>query len=138
VRSDQWADLAKIYKSKFSETGEPAQKALLEQANSLLPFTKATGVLDNGCGPAPVMSRLINEYKLPESCALTCADFSDGMIQEVRKTKDEEVKADSKSPWSRMAIYQNDALDLKDISDGSQSHVTAGFVRSISGREDEG
>ncbi len=125
---DQWASIAKLYKRLANDVSTPSQTSLLQNADKLLPFSEATGILDDGCGPAPLMSRLLAEYSIPESCTLTCADFSEPMLKEVRKTKDEEVKANADSPWKRVVIRHNDAMDLKDVADSSQSHITAGFV----------
>ena len=101
---------------------------MLERANAFLPFTEATGILDNGCGPGPVMSRVLNDYQIPESCSLTCSDFSEGMIKQVQGTKEDAVKADAKSPWSRVETVVQDAMDLKSVEDSSKTHVTAGWV----------
>jgi ubiquinone/menaquinone biosynthesis C-methylase UbiE len=120
--------MATMYRTVFTDTGKPSIEKILERANALLPFSQATGILDDGCGPAPVMSHLLNSYDIPESCTLTCSDFSEGMIKQVQKTKEEETTANPKSPWARMQTVVQDAMDLKSIPDGSQSHVTAGFM----------
>lgn len=77
------------------------------------------------------MTRIIQDYQLPTDCKLTCSDFSEGMVQQVRNTKEESVKEDANSPWSRVEPMVHNAMDLNGIPDGSQSHVTAGWVRSI-------
>lgn len=101
---------------------------MLERANALLPFSEASGILDNGCGPGPVMTRLLKDYKLPESCSLTCSDFSEGMIKVVEQTKADAVKEDSNSPWSRVETVVQNAMDLQSVEDSSKTHVTAGWV----------
>ena len=101
---------------------------MLERADALLPFSDATGILDNGCGPGPLMSRLIQNYDIPQSCALTCSDFSEGMIQQVKRTKEEVLQADGSSPWGRVDTVVQNAMDLQSIRDSSMSHVTAGWV----------
>ena len=101
---------------------------LLEKANERVPFSEATAILDNGCGPGPIMGRLLQDYDIPDSAAITCADFSEGMIKQVHKRQEEAVKADGKSPWSRVETLVQDAMNLDKIEDGSKSHVTAGWV----------
>ncbi len=123
--------MAKLYKSMAYGTSEKPSAALLKAADTFLPFSEATGILDNGCGPGPIMTRILDGYKIPQSCQLTCSDFSEGMISQVRQHKEETVKADSNSPWSRVESIVQDATNLKDIADDSQSHVTAGFVRTF-------
>lgn len=120
--------MADAYKRVTSEVNVRPITVMLERANALLPFSEATGVLDNGCGPGPVMTRILRDYGVPDSCSLTCSDFSEGMIKQVQAVKEDAVKADSKSPWSRVETVVQDAMDLKDISDSSKSHVTAGWV----------
>ena len=120
--------MAKLYKSMTRDTAYKPMGVLLERANALKPFSEATGILDNGCGPGPVMARLLENYKVPDSCSLTCSDFSEGMIKAVEGTKEEEVKADSNSPWSRLEAVVQNAMELTTIDDSSKSHVTAGWV----------
>lgn len=128
---DQWDEMAKVYEKLTVGTAVKPIGVILERSNALWPFSKAEGILDNGCGPGPIMSRLLKEYKVPDSCTLTCSDFSDGMIKAVQKNKEAAVEADSSSPWSRMETVVQDAMDLKSIADGSKSHITAGWVRIV-------
>lgn len=74
------------------------------------------------------MSRLLKDYKVPDTASLTCSDFSDGMVNAVEKKKSEEVAADNKSPWSRVETMVQNAMDLDKIKDSSKSHITAGWV----------
>ncbi|KAK3060466.1 hypothetical protein LTR53_020100, partial [Teratosphaeriaceae sp. CCFEE 6253] len=73
------------------------------------------------------MSRIIWDHGsvIPAECTLTCADFSDGMLGQVRGHQE---RAGQESPWARVEIKNQNAMDLKDIADASQSHVTAGMV----------
>ena len=103
---------------------------MLELSNAFLPWSEATGILDNGCGPGPVISRIINDYgsKIPKSASIDCSDFSPPMIDQMKETKATEIQTDPDSPWSRVNIHVQNAMDLQSIADGSKSHVTAGFV----------
>ena len=125
---DQWNEMAKIYKQLTVQTSYGPIGKMLERANALLPFSEASGILDNGCGPGPIMSRILTDYELPEACSLTCSDFSEGMVKNVRDQKEEKVKEDGNSAWKRLEVLLQDATDLKDIESSSKSHVTAGWV----------
>jgi ubiquinone/menaquinone biosynthesis C-methylase UbiE len=103
---------------------------MLTGANALHPFTEATGILDNGCGPGSIMATILSEYddKLPSSCTLTCSDFAESMIDAVRATKVAEVSKNASSPWQRVEADVMDSMDLHSIDDDSLSHVLAGWV----------
>ena len=100
---------------------------MLSRADALWPFSEASGILDNGCGPGPVMSRLIEDYGsvIPKSCTLTCADFSEPMIEVVVGNRE---RASADSVWKRVEAKVQNAMDLSEVEDGSQSHITAGWV----------
>ena len=122
--------MAKYYEKLSTGVTVKPISIMLERANAIWPLAKAESILDNGCGPGPVMSRIIKDYDIPESAPLTCADFSDGMIKQVEMKKAEAVEADSQSPWSRVETMTQNAMDLQRIEDASRSHVTAGMVRT--------
>ncbi|KAL6717765.1 hypothetical protein ACLMJK_003850 [Lecanora helva] len=128
IRGDQWNEMAKLYTSLTVGVNRRPIAVMLERANELLAFSKATAILDNGCGPGPVMQRLLEEYQVPNSCSLTCADFSEGMITRVKEQKEEKVNKDASSPWQRVETLVQDATNLNKIADSSRSHVTAGWV----------
>lgn len=121
--------MAKVYEKLTTGTAVKPIRTMLEGANSKWPFSKAEGILDNGCGPGPIMSRILQDYAIPQTCSLTCSDFSDGMIKAVNTKKAEAVEADSKSLWGRVEAMKQDAMNLESIKDSSQSHITAGWVR---------
>lgn len=122
--------MAKIYKQLTVTVSSKPISAILERLNALYPFSKATGVHDNGTGPGAIMSRLIKDYgsELPRSCVLSCSDFAPAMIEQVQNTKKEEVEKDPNSPWARLETSVKDAMNLEGIPDDSRSHVTAGWV----------
>lgn len=75
------------------------------------------------------MSALIKKYGqiIPESCDLICSDFSQGMLDQVAKTKTREV-SQGHAVWPRVQSLVSDAMDMKDVSSASQSHILAGWV----------
>ncbi|KAI7122025.1 hypothetical protein KC352_g32808, partial [Hortaea werneckii] len=127
TKGEDWEQLASGYEKMTYQTSKAPISKMLERAHALVPLSSATGILDNGCGPGPIMSRIIDEYGsgLPDSCSLTCADFSEGMIKQVNLTKD---KASPTSTWKRVQTKVQNAMDLVDVADDSMSHVFAGWV----------
>ncbi|KAI7531346.1 hypothetical protein KC331_g14165 [Hortaea werneckii] len=127
TKGEDWEQLASGYEKMTYQTSKAPISKMLERAHALAPLSRATGVLDNGCGPGPIMTRIIEEYgsDVPGSCSLTCADFSEGMIKQVNLTKD---KAPPASPWKRVQTKVQNAMDLVDVADDSMSHVFAGWV----------
>ncbi|CAK1354830.1 hypothetical protein CB0940_01363 [Cercospora beticola] len=130
TKGGDWEEMAKVYKQLTVEISSRPIGVMLDKANALLPFSEATGIHDNGCGPGPVISRIIADYGsvLPKNCDLSASDFAEAMIAQVRQTKNEEIDKDPDSPWARVDVSLLDAMDLQGINDGSKSHVLAGWV----------
>lgn len=124
---------AKSYEEGSKATTAKPTATLLEKLNSRLSFREASGILDNGSGPGPYMSRLIETYAadIHPSCTLICADWAPTMIEQVNNAKANAVSQDSNSLWSRVDARVLDAIDLSSIGDESLSHVMAGWVSSI-------
>ncbi|KAK5117597.1 hypothetical protein LTR62_005019 [Meristemomyces frigidus] len=130
TKGDDWASLAEDYAAMTAKPSLPPIKVMLSRANALKPFSEATGILDNGCGPGPVMQQLIQVYgtTIPADCTLTCSDFSAGMVAQVQAAKDRNTASDPSSPWKRVQTKVQDATDLTEIASESLSHLTAGLV----------
>ncbi|KAF2172483.1 hypothetical protein M409DRAFT_50175 [Zasmidium cellare ATCC 36951] len=122
--------MAKIYQQLTVTISAKPIGALLSRLNELRSFSTATGVHDNGTGPGPIISRVIEDYgsKIPSECVLSASDFSPAMIEQVDNKKKEQVDADPESLWKRVETSVLDAQELKGIPDDSRSHVTAGWV----------
>lgn len=127
AQGQDWDKLAGEYAKMTHNTSLKPIGTMLERANAILPFSQATGILDSGCGPGPVMSRIIADYgsEIPKACLLLCTDFSEPMLKQVEQQK---ASAAKDSPWSRVEIKVQNAMDLTEVADGSRSHVTAGMV----------
>lgn len=127
---EDWGEMARVYKKLTVGVAQKPITTLLEQTNKMLPFSEATAIHDNGCGPGPIISRLIQDYgsDIPKDCVLTCSDFSAPMIEQVKQTKEEEMRANPNSLWSRVDAQVLNAMDLGGIPDASKSHMTAGWV----------
>ncbi|KAM0705548.1 hypothetical protein Q7P35_006907 [Cladosporium inversicolor] len=141
TKGEHWNQLAREYKEFSSGPGTAAVKVLVERTNERFPFAKATSILDDGCGPGPITSRIIDAHghELPETCSILAADFSEGMVAQVEASKKEALSSLSSSVegegeggkaevWKRVETQVLDAMDLKGVLDGSKSHVMAGWV----------
>lgn len=127
---EDWKRKAGSYKDMTSTLNVKPIGIMLERLNALLPFSEATGILDNGCGPAPIMARIIDEHgdSLPQTCILICSDFSNGMVEQANNTKRNALEQQRDSPWTHVRIETLDVMDLLSIEDNSLSHVAAGWV----------
>jgi hypothetical protein len=54
VKGEDWEEMSKMYKSLTNGVSVRPILKMLERANALFPFAKATGIHDSGCGPGPV------------------------------------------------------------------------------------
>jgi ubiquinone/menaquinone biosynthesis C-methylase UbiE len=124
VEGDGWAKFGKSFQKRFEAVGTQGAKALVEHANSYLPFSKATGILDIGCGPGIVLDEAIKSYgsQFPNNAKLIAADTSSGMIEMIRERQHEDPA------WERVEPALYDAMDLSAISDDSLCHVLSGFT----------
>jgi hypothetical protein len=122
--------MAETYKQLTKGTSVKPTAVLVEKLNSYVPFSTATGILDNGSGPGPIMSKILEDYGtiIPTSATLSCTDFAASMIEQVQESRAKVIAADPRSPWSRVQAEVLDALDLSTIQDASHSHVAAGWV----------
>jgi len=134
AKGSDWDKMAAEYKKFSSGPGTQAIKVMIERTNALLPFSRATAILDNGCGPGPITSAIIKEFgaQIPADCEFLAADFSEGMIKQVEESKKEALAAaegqQNANVWSRVNTQVLDATDLQGVPDASKSHVLAGWV----------
>ncbi|KAI9037316.1 class I SAM-dependent methyltransferase [Aspergillus affinis] len=128
--ADDWKIMADTYKRLTEDTSIKPIGLMLEQLNARVPFSQASGILDSGCGPAPIMARAIAEYgsRILPSCALTCSDYAPAMIDQVRRSQTRFLQEDPESLWGRVRAEVLDAMDLSSIRDDAMSHVAAGWV----------
>lgn len=123
---DQWDEMAKIYQQLTVQTSRGPIGKMLERADALLPFTEATGILDNGCGPGPIMNRILEDYSIADTCSLTCADFSEGMVNRVRQQREDKMK-EGIAGWDRLEALVQDATDLKRHQEREQKPCHGGL-----------
>jgi ubiquinone/menaquinone biosynthesis C-methylase UbiE len=103
---------------------------MLEESNYIFPFSKATTILDIGCGPGQVTNLLLKTYStaLPEHATIITGDISPAMLDEIGKRKAQLLAADASSPWKKVRSMLCNVQDMSEIQDASISHVTAGLV----------
>lgn len=106
---------------------------MLEGLNSRYPLVTATGILDDGCGPGPIMTRILSEFgsHIPSDCKLICSDFAPAMVEQVQEAKMRLVLEDPESIWDRVETDVLDCMSLASVGDGQMSHVAAGWVRIL-------
>ena len=104
-------------------------RALLQLINSTFPLSKATAILDIGCGPGQLTGLLIDDYisQISAEVRIIASDLSPAMLEQVAKRKEAEI-ARGNVGWMRVEMAVLDALDLADVPDQSISHATASFV----------
>ncbi|KAI0169664.1 S-adenosyl-L-methionine-dependent methyltransferase [Hypoxylon sp. FL1284] len=128
--AEDWKNKADSYGDMTSAINVKPIGSMLEGLNARVPFSQATGILDNGSGPGPIMARIIDEFGsgIPKSANLVCADFSSGMVDQANNTKKAALEQNPDSPWAQVKTEVLDAMDLNSIAEGSLSHVAAGWV----------
>lgn len=102
-------------------------RAMLERMDDALPFSSATGIADVGCGPGPAIKELLDVYesKISPSAKLVASDFSEGMVEQVRKLQ---AKQSGNPIWERLETHVWDVQDLGQVADDSFSHVMGSLV----------
>ena len=125
VSREGWAKWGSTL-SRFQQDGPGVQggQALVKHANSSLPFSKASGIMDIGCGSGSVVRELIAAYgpEIPKEARIIAADLSPGMIEQVRQRQSQDTA------WAKVELAIYDAMDLSAVPDGSLSHVLSGFT----------
>ena len=129
---DAYSSVAEAYNAS------PIQEAVLESARALLSagdgtvtYSKATHILDLGCGPGTLTAELIDGYSssLPTSVKILGLDSSAAMLEQFSAAKDKKIKAsDSVDLWNNVAVEVANAQELSSIPDNEFSHILAGII----------
>lgn len=103
---------------------------MTEQLNARHPLSKATRILDLGCGPGSVTSQIIKDHgsSLNSSVTITASDISPEMISQVEAQRSKQLQDDPESLWKRVTTVASDAQDLAVLKDDQYSHIAAGLV----------
>ncbi|KAI1322085.1 S-adenosyl-L-methionine-dependent methyltransferase [Xylariaceae sp. FL0255] len=107
---------------------KPAQD-IVEHVNTLLPFSKATTVVDMGCGPGQVTNAVLEKYAtvLPPTAKVFGADVNEQMLGGYNGRKQKEITSGNKF-WERAETVQTDIHDCAAFADDSVSHMLSNFV----------
>ncbi|RMZ86889.1 hypothetical protein DV736_g5879, partial [Chaetothyriales sp. CBS 134916] len=128
---DSWKELAEIaLAGKHTMGPGNATQLMITRMNELWPLSRAEGIFDNGCGTGAILSHILEHYgaEIPPSAWILAADFSDHLLEVVRKTKQAKSEITGKNAWDRVEIRNLDAQDLSSIPDDSVSHLTGGML----------
>jgi ubiquinone/menaquinone biosynthesis C-methylase UbiE len=127
---DEWSKFAPSF-MKLARDGPGIAPAadMVKSSNALFPFSSATTIIDIGCGPGQITSEVLKAHgtELPASSRLLATDLAPGMIEQVKKRKEEEL-ANGDKLWDKVETQLVDATDLSAFADGSVSHALSGFV----------
>ncbi|KAI4597692.1 hypothetical protein KJ359_003967 [Pestalotiopsis sp. 9143b] len=110
--------------------GVAPAKHMAEHSEKLLSFSKATTVVDMGCGPGQVTNGVLEAHsaQLPASAKIIGADNNAQMIGQFTRRREGEI-AKGNSAWERTETVEVDVHDCsKAFADGSVSHMLCGFV----------
>ncbi|KLJ13434.1 hypothetical protein EMPG_11624 [Blastomyces silverae] len=125
-----WSDFVRNY-DRLYRNGPTTKGALplVEAANSASPLSKASTILDIGCGAGQIVTVLLEKYGsvLPENTRIIASDFVEGMVNLVREDQKKHISRGN-TQWERLETAVLDAQDLSSFKDGECSHVLAGFV----------
>ncbi|EEH19562.1 hypothetical protein PABG_01881 [Paracoccidioides brasiliensis Pb03] len=127
-----WSEFVPTY-LKYHRSGNTSEATvqLVETANAALPFSKASTILDVGCGGGQIVNYIMERYNtvLPENARIVALDFVEGMVNLVREQQRDHINRGD-AVWGQLETAELDATDLSSIKDGECSHVLAGFVYS--------
>jgi SAM-dependent methyltransferase len=133
---EQWGLHVKEYEAMSSgaRTGAIVTR-LLAAANAASPFSKATGILDDGCGSGNATFVLIEEYgsSISPTARLVASDYSSGMIASVEALKKDPSLVSNPS-WQRLETHVLNAADIlaggqsAPIKPASLSHILPNLV----------
>jgi ubiquinone/menaquinone biosynthesis C-methylase UbiE len=109
--------------------GTIPSRDMVKATNSIYPYASALTVLDLGCGVGELTDAVIESHgsELPPSSRLVASDIAAGMIGQLKIRKANAI-AEGATAWSKVEPSVDDSQDLSAFSDGSVSHLLAGFV----------
>ncbi len=113
-----WSRVARLYAKSVNENdlksaSGAACTEILKAVNETLPLSKASYIVDMGCGNGQVISRLFDSEhasQIPEHARLVAADVSQNFLGMVKERKRERSK--HSSLWERLEVHRWNARDL--------------------------
>ncbi|KAK2809538.1 hypothetical protein FQN50_003806 [Emmonsiellopsis sp. PD_5] len=128
--SQYWSNFVKNYTRLVANgPSHGASIHLANAANVVLPFSKASGILEVGCGGGQLVTDILEKHStaLPENARIIASDFVEGMVNIVVDLKKSRI-SQGDAVWNRLEPVVIDAMDLSRFGDGSFSHVLGGLV----------
>lgn len=106
----------------------PAEQ-MAEHGEKLLSYSKATTVVDMGCGPGQVTNAVLQRHhaQLPSSAKVVGADNNAQMLGQYESRKKAEVEKGN-AFWQRAETAVVDVHDCAAFGDNSVSHMLCGLV----------
>jgi SAM-dependent methyltransferase len=130
VTDKEWSTFAPAFmKMAFAGPGVAPAQHMAEHAEKMLSFSKATTVVDMGCGPGQITDAVLKLHnsQLPPSASVIGADNSADMLQQYEGRKKTEIEQGN-TYWQRAETKQVDIHDCAAFADDSVSHMLCGFV----------
>ncbi|PGH09229.1 hypothetical protein AJ80_07706 [Polytolypa hystricis UAMH7299] len=125
-----WSKVANAYQNvRGRAPGTQTAGYIIDAANTYLPLSQATGVIDIGCGGGAITTQILDTHAatLPKDARIIASDIADGMLNLVRQRRAKGI-SDGATAWERLEIAKLDATDLSSIESGTFSHILSSFV----------
>jgi ubiquinone/menaquinone biosynthesis C-methylase UbiE len=109
--------------------GVAPAKHMAEHAEKLLSFSKATTIVDMGCGPGQITNAILEAHheQLAPTTKLIGADNNAQMLEQYKKRRKTEIEKGN-SYWQRAETVEVDIHNCAAFEDDSVSHMLCGFV----------
>lgn len=111
----------------------PAQH-MIKLLGALAPLSKATGILDLGCGPANTTTQFISTCAedINTEALILAGDFSPGMVRQATQFRRSQLAdlptGKERDIWNRLTPIVLDATDMHPLLDNSLTHIFANQV----------
>ncbi|KAI0443020.1 S-adenosyl-L-methionine-dependent methyltransferase [Xylaria telfairii] len=130
ITDTEWSKIAPAMMQMIaSGPGVAPAQHMAEHADKLLPFCKATVIVDMGCGPGQVTSAVLEAHhaNIPTSTKVIGADNNTEMLAQYNNRRKMEIEKGN-TWWERAATLEVDVHKCDTLEDDSVSHMLAGFV----------
>ncbi|KAF2155127.1 S-adenosyl-L-methionine-dependent methyltransferase [Myriangium duriaei CBS 260.36] len=122
VHENLWKDYKYPDMERALKLTQQGAKGMINHVNAVLPFSKATSVLDIACGPGTVYRQLFDmDIPIASSTKLLGIDIAQPMLDKIHERQKTPQPGDDKT-WDLVHAWLEDATRLS-AADGSQSHV---------------
>ncbi|KAI1749854.1 S-adenosyl-L-methionine-dependent methyltransferase [Xylaria castorea] len=130
ITQTEWSTIAPALMQMIAAgPGVAPAKHMAEYADAFLPFSKATTVVDMGCGPGQVTNAVLEAHylHLTSSTKVIGADNNSQMLDQYNSRKKMEVEKGN-IYWERAETLEVDVHNCAALEDNSVSHMLCGFV----------